>query len=502
MLVLMAWALPVSSVVAKPDVKPDDGFQFATVVGIARALSQSPYKPPQAPLPEFLAGMNYDQYRNIEFNRESAIWAKSRLNFQMQLFHRGFLFLDPVEITLVSQGQRQRLAYSPEFFKRGHLVAAPLPSEDLGYSGFRLHYRLNNPRIFEEFVVFQGASYFRAVGKRQNYGQSARGLAIKTADPRGEEFPVFRAFWVEEPPRTSRIVVVNAVLDSPSVAGAYRFTIRPGNTTVIDVEAVLFPRADLRNVGLAPATSMYLFSASGRARFDDFRPQVHDTDGLLVLNGHGEMLWRPLANPSTLQVSAFQDRSLRGFGLMQRDRDPRNYQDLEALYHTRPSLWIEPDGDWGEGAVVLTEIPSAIEIHDNIVAFWSPRKIIPAGSEFRFAYRMHWGGEPKVSAGYARVVATRRGRPVTSPDDPGTLFVLDYSGLPAGRKSRELPKPTVTASQGKVRNVVVRDNPETGGYRLTFILDPGKFELSELRAELAFDKGHRAEVWVYRWTAP
>ncbi len=477
-------------------------FTRSTVAEIARALAKKPYEAPDSSMPKVLNDLSYDQYRDIRFKPEASVWADKGLPYQMQLFHRGFYFKDPVEIAIVENGTATHLAYDPAMFSYGPLVPQPIPTEDIGFSGFRLHAPINRPEYFDEVVVFQGASYFRSLGKGQIYGLSARGLALKTADPEGEEFPIFRAFWVETPVAGTDTCVIYALLDSPSVSGAYRFSVRPGYPTLIDVEAQLFPRVDLTKVGLAPGTSMFFFSANGRADVDDFRPEVHDSDGLLMVTGHGGRLWRPLANPKELQISAFQDRSPRGFGLVQRDRAFANYQDLEAGYERRPSLWIEPVGDWGAGAVTLVEIPTSSEVHDNIVAYWAPQDKIPANSEFSFAYRMGWGGDPSLAAGSAYVSATRSGRANNGGSSAARLFVIDYLFFDGVDKARlGTAKPTVQSSKGTIGNVVVIENGETGGLRLSFELDPQSESLIEINAVLAFDNGPTAETWVYRWTA-
>ncbi|MFB9887959.1 glucan biosynthesis protein [Balneatrix alpica] len=506
---LMAPALAVNPVVAAPKAGIKEATNYAisgkfnrdTVADLARKLAQQPYQPLDASLPEQLEGLNYDQYRDIRFNSASSIWAGEELPFQMQLFHRGFYFKDPVEVAIIDNGEAKHLAYSPNLFSTGQVMQQPLPNEDIGFAGFRLHNPLNRADYFDELAVFQGASYFRSLGRNQAYGLSARGLAIKTADPEGEEFPAFRAFWIEKPTKESNSVVVYALLDSPSTTGSYRFTIRPGTNTVMDVEATLFPRVELKKIGLAPGTSMFMFSANGRERADDFRPQVHDSDGLLMLNGRGERLWRPLANPKDLQISAFMDNAPLGFGLMQRNRDFNSYQDLEARYERRPSLWVEPVGNWGKGAVVLVEIPTNSEVHDNIVAFWSPSEAIPAGSEYSFAYRLVWGQGPLVSPGEGRVEATRSGRAEISGPTPKRLFVIDYvfpNPLPGITPQR--PEAQVKNSAGEVSNVVIVENPETGGYRVSFQLDPQDQKLIELRLDLKFSDGRKAESWMYRWT--
>lgn len=487
---------------AEPLYARDGSFSDDTVIEQARRLAAAPYAAPSAPMPRSLAGLDYDHYRDIRFKPEAAIWAKEGMSFRVHVLHRGWLFADPVEIALVDGDTAHHLPYRPDFFSTGKVMTSPLPNDDLGYSGWRALHPINRARVFDEVVVFQGASYFRSLGRDQAYGLSARGLAIKTADPSGEEFPSFRAFWIERPARSGHVLVVHALLDSPSTTGAYRFTIRPGASTMMDVDAALFPRSKLDNVGLAPATSMFMFSANGRERADDFRPEVHDSDALLMFNGTGEHLLRPLANPVDLQVSAFQDRTPKGFGLLQRNRNLADYQDFEAQYERRPSLWIEPLGDWGEGAVVLTEIPSDAEIHDNIVLFWRPRQPIAAGSEYRFSYRLFWGGDPSGAYDRARIVATRRGRADTHAPTPVRRFIVDYSRPPGARSNAALPEAKVTASTGEIKSVVVEANPLIGGYRLSFAFDPKQTKLSELRAELAFEDGRSAETWVYRWTAP
>ncbi|HET9599468.1 MAG TPA: glucan biosynthesis protein G [Anaeromyxobacteraceae bacterium] len=479
----------------------DGPFDANVVVDLARALAGAPYVPPPASLPEVLAKLDYDQYREIQFRPSATLWARPGHTFQLQLLPLGYIFTTPVEIALVKDGRATHLAYSADLFVAGELVPGPLPTEDIGFSGFRLLYPIDERGRHDEVAVFQGASYFRSLGRDENYGLSARGLALKIGDPTGEEFPAFRAFWIEEPSRRSATAVVHALLDSPSVTGAYRFEIRPGQSTAMLVDAVLFPRVELKQVGIAPGTSMFFFGPNDRSGVDDFRPQVHDSDGLLVVNGRGERLWRPLSNPAKLQISAFSDRSPRGFGLVQRDRNPADFQDLESHFERRPSLWVEPSGDWGEGDVVLAEIPSSAEFHDNIVAFWRPRTPIPAGVPFHLSYRLSWGDEPPVALDRLRASRTAVGRADIKGPTPVRRFVVDYSPAPARCRGRcAAPMAVVTASAGKVGDVVVHDNPLTRGYRVSFTLDPEKAELSELRLELKFEDSRCAEIWLYRWT--
>jgi glucans biosynthesis protein len=276
---------------------------------------------------------------------------------------------------------------------------------------------------------------------------------------------------------------------------------RPGENTVMDIEATLFPRKDLDKVGLAAGTSMFMFSSYGRDQVDDFRPRVHDSDGLLMINGRGERLWRPLRNPKNLQISAFSDNGPLGFGLVQRNRDFNNYQDLEANYERRPSLWVEPVGNWARGSVVLVEIPTDSEVNDNIVAYWSPSEVIPAGTEYQFAYRLLWGSAPLVDKGEAIVEATRNGRASISGPTEKRLFVIDYSfPNPLDNIDAQRPTAIVKNSAGEIHNVVVTENHHNNGYRVTFELDPLDSNLVELRLDLQFSDGRKAEDWMYQWT--
>ncbi|SEG84382.1 glucan biosynthesis protein G [Marinobacterium lutimaris] len=497
---LLLCLLPMTALADARFAKTGD-FTRDQVTKMARELAESSFEPlPEAP--EYLRELDYDEYRAIRFRPDKALWADSNRPYRMQLFHPGVYFNNPVEIAVVEGNKATHLSYSPDLFTVEPPATIQLPQEDIGFAGLRLHTPLNKPDIWDELVVFQGASYFRSIGRHQNYGLSARGLAVKTGAPEGEEFPVFRAFWVEKPSDKANSVVVHALLDSESLTGAYRFTIRPGDQTMMDVEATLFPRVELDNIGLAPGTSMYYFSQSNRQGIDDFRPQVHDSDGLLMVNGRGERIWRPLANPSELQISAFMDTSPIGFGLMQRDRDFAHYQDLEAQYETRPSLWVEPVGDWGEGEVVLTEIPTNAEIHDNIVAFWKPATPLEPQQPFSFAYRLSWGNGPQASPDTLKVLSTRQGRANIAEPGPERLFVIDYAPVNESAALPEaLPEATLNASAGRTSNLVVRKNPKTNGYRVSFQLDPQDADLSELSLSLKLPDQRQAEAWVYRWTA-
>ena len=489
---LPAWAFTQGAATAQDD---SVAFDAASVRNLARDLAAKDYAAPDRSLPPQLDKLSYDDYRNIRFNRDRAFWHGTGSRFEMQLFSRGFLFRDRVDIHVVSEGRARRVAYDPAMFRFEHGVAAPDQSLDLGFSGLRLHGPMNRADTFDEIAAFQGASYFRGIGRDQIYGTSARGLAIDTAAPGGEEFPLFRAFWVEAPREGAETIVVHALLDSPGCTGAYRFTIRPGDSTNMAVEMTLYPRRDLEKAGLAPLTSMFMFGPNDRDGIDDYRPAAGDADGLAVANAHGEVLWRPLVNPRELQVSVFSDAGPRGFGLMQRRRSFFDYQDLEARYERRPSVWVEPIGDWGPGAVQLVEIPTAEEIHDNIVAFWRPGQPLTRGGEYSYTYRLHWGwdrpGErPPITVGQTRIGGRQGAR----------HFVIDLVGEGARPEALEGLSPLVTASAGEVRNLVLYPNPEIDGLRLAFDLAVDGVGLSELRASIMRGDRLQSEVWLYRWT--
>ncbi|MEO7773543.1 MAG: glucan biosynthesis protein G [Steroidobacteraceae bacterium] len=469
-------------------------FSDQAVLDEARRLAAQPYKN-SSPVTPGLEEVSYDQYRQIRFRSEHAIWDKANLPFRIDLLPAGFVFKAPVAIFIVENGMSTEMISQPDMFDFGPGVPAKLRTVPLSLSGFRIRTRINSRTYWDEFAVFQGASYFRAVGRGQVYGLSARGLALRTAEPQGEEFPSFTRFWIEKPARNAAGIVIHALLDSPSTTGAYKFIVTPGRETVMDVEFTLFPRVDLRNVGIAPLTSMFLFDGTNRTRFEDFRLRVHDSDGLLIQNPDGERIWRPLANPRELQLSAFTSTKPQGFGLMQRARMIADFQDLEANYERRPSAWVEFKGEPGSpGPVRLIEIPTRRETNDNIVAFWQPREVLPAGKPYPGAYRLRWTAESLLTSPLAKIVSTSAG---TSFDGDRKLFVIDLVG--AGTAPDKI-KFEVSASAGKIFHPVVQSNPTIRGLRASFELDPGSAGVIELRGLLSKDGKPVGETWLYRWT--
>jgi glucans biosynthesis protein len=469
-------------------------FTAQSVVESARKLAQAPYAPRRLENPA-LQQLTYDQYRDIRFNADEGVWRNEQVPFRFELLPAGFLFRTPVRIFLVEDRLARELTGRPQMFSLGPLVAKTLANQVLPLSGFRARTRLNSRSVWDEFLVFQGASYFRAIDRGGAYGLSARGLALRTAHPLGEEFPAFTHYWIERPAANATGVVVHALLDSESTSGAYRFAITPGAETVMDVDMTLFPRVPLDHVGLAPLTSMFLFDESERTRIDDFRDEVHDSDGLQIVLASGERVWRPLRNPTQLQVSSFTDAAPKGFGLVQRSRRLSDYHDLEASYEDRPSAWIEPTSEWGEGAVQLFEIPTDRETNDNIVAYFRPKHVIPAGKPWRASYRIRWGSQPKLLPALGRAASTRTG---PSFDGKRRIFIVEYAGV--GRAVESL-KMDVGASAGRLSNLVLQPNPITKGVRASFELTPGESDVVELRLRLLRGDRPVTETWLYRWTA-
>ena len=380
----------------------------------------------------------------------------------------------PFEVVSRWRKGRQAAAEMFDFGRAG-------PPKVLALAGFRVTYPLHGEK-FDEIISFLGASYFRPLGRGQVYGASARGLAVDTAQARAEEFPEFREFWLVEPTQADRALTLFALLDSPSATGAYRFIVRPGTRTVVETEARLFPRHAVSLLGLAPLTSMFLSGKAGPAR-DDFRPEVHDSDGLAMVTGQGEHIWRPLANPGALAVSAYSDNNPRAFGLLQRERRFDRYQDAQAGYHARPSLWVEPDGDWGEGEIRLVEIPTPTEYHDNIVAFWVPKWPAVRNKPLHWRYRLSARtDEGALSGSAARVVATRQGPLEVA---KGRRIVVEFEGGDlASLGTEQVVESNVTVTGGKVRRTFVERVPGSTNRRLFIDIEPEPRRPVDIRASL------------------
>ena len=481
-------------------------FNFANVQQLAQERAAHDYRPTPQGLPSSLANLTYDQYRDIRFRPQSALWRNQSL-FEVQFFHRGYRVRQRVNIYEVTPAGAGLIEYSPRLFTFGRLLKTPKLSTDVGFAGFRVHYPLQTPNYKDELLVFLGASYFRVLGRNQHYGASARGLAIDTAAQSGEEFPTFTDFWLVRPQPTDRSLILYALLDSKSVAGAYQFEIRPGEVTQVEVHCDLYPRHAIAKLGVAPLTSMFLFGDDGTARrFDDFRPQVHDSDGLLAETGHGQWIWRPLSNPRDLRVNRFIDENPHGFGLVQRNRNFADYQDVESQYESRPSYWVQPLGNWGKGGVELVEIPSDEEIHDNMVAYWVPDQAVGAGKPLSFAYLLStFSANPHWPPG-GRAIALRSGNPAVG-DNKGRFgagarrMLVEFAGGELdGLNGTQPVKAELSAENGQIDALTVQKVPESGVWRVAFVVTPKqKKPLVDLRCFLTLYGEVLSETWVYQW---
>lgn len=472
-------------------------FEPGIVLDIARVLAKRPYTAPSNDLPEAFASLNFEAFSGIRAKPEAMIWGAETRGFAIEPLHRGFIYNNTVGLFAVEDGVVRRIAYDRSMFDFGR-VTPPPGVGDIGFSGFRT-FVTGTDGSRREVAVMQGASFFRAIANGQDFGVTARGLTLRPAETRGEEFPVFRAFWLERPITGSGTLIVHALLDSETVVGAVRFTIRPGDVTIVDVEKTLLPRVQLDHVGFGGISATYLFGPQSRRISDDVRPAMHEVQGLQMLSGRGEWIWRPLVNPEILQISVFSDEAPKGFGLIQRERTASFFEDDEQRLERRPSLWVEPLGNWGTGAVQLLEIPSSSEINDNIIAYWRPRSPMQAGSEMALAYRQYWSWSPPEAPPFAMVTATRVGR---GTQGRRRRFIVTFTGDRLAETSALLElKPVLSATPGTVHNLRIWPYPERKTVRVSFELDPASESIVELRLILESAGGPMSETWLYRWTA-
>ncbi|WP_459615410.1 glucan biosynthesis protein G [Bordetella sp. 2513F-2] len=493
---------------------PAGQFSFFDVVKRARELAAQDYSAPTSNLPKEFESLKFAGYQNVRYREDHYRWRDAGTAFQLGFYHQGMHFKSPVRINEIDAGGVREIPFDMADFDYGpDLKVDPELLKNLGFAGFKVLYPLNTPaKPTDELASFLGASYFRVIGQGQTYGLSARGLAIDTALPSGEEFPAFREFWIAKPSPESRELVIYALLDSPRATGAYRFAIRPQADTIVDVQARIYLREQVGRLGLAPLTSMYLYGANQPSPTPNYRPELHDSDGLAIVTGNQERIWRPLNNPRKLAVSAFNVENPRGFGLLQRAREFSRYEDLDDRYEKRPSLWIEPVGNWGKGSVQLVEIPTPDETNDNIVAFWVPEKQPDPGAPLDLEYRMIWTiNEAGLrTTPLAWVTQTRRSREeAKGPDlirraDGSTTLIVDF----AGPALRGLPPDAAvsadvwTDDNGQIVENGVRPNDATGGRRLTLrvnVKDPAR--PVELRAKLTNGQAVLSETWTYQLTS-
>jgi glucans biosynthesis protein len=474
-------------------------FGFDDVARRARTLADSAYVKPGGDLPGELQQLKYEDYKDIRFRPERAWWRGQGLRFELAFFHEGMYFDQPVKINEVSGEGVREIRYRPDAFDFGANKVDPKSWRGLGFAGFRVHYAINERKYKDEVVAFLGASYFRALGQGQVYGLSARGLAIDTALSSGEEFPRFVEFWLERPAPADKQLTIYALLDSPRAAGAYRFVLKPGRETSMDVTARLFLRGEVGKLGLAPLSSMYYFGSNQHADHEDYRPQTHDSDGLSLLAGNGEWIWRPLVNPKRLLVTSFATIDPQGFGLQQRDRRFDSYEDLAARYDLRPSVWIEPLGKWGSGRIELVQLPTPDETNDNVAAYWVPDRPPKPHAAFDLAYRLLWQKDSERRPGLLWTAQTRRGRGYMAKPDDSLWLQADFVGAPADAAASDDMKAAiyVDANAELLHSRVERNRP-AGGWRLVMRLrrvDAGK--PVEIRAYLHRDNRAVSETWSY-----
>jgi glucans biosynthesis protein len=478
---------------------PSQSFSFDRLRNHAKKLAGSSYKSPARPAQDVVQAINFDVAQRIRFRPEFALWANGPGPYPIRFFNLRETVREPVRINLISGDSARPILYDPRYFDWGNTGFDKRLPRDAGFSGFRV---MSGRNVERDWLAFQGASYFRTAGTDDQYGLSARGIAVNTATSTREEFPIFTQFWIAEGAVPESPVTIYALLEGPSITGAYKFEVRHGKGDVMDVHAELFARADIERLGIAPLTSMFWYSETNRNQAADWRPEIHDSDGLCMWRGNGERIWRPLANPPGVQVNSYMDVNPKGFGLMQRDRDFENYQDDGAFYNKRPSVWVEPRGAWGEGAVQLVEINTTDEIHDNIVAYWAPKTKLAAGKSLQLDYRLYWQDpEPFLPKSIAHVVATRRGRAgvAGSQGQPGYKFAIDFEGGPLSDMAQRYDlKPTVTLSRGRVTSAYSLKVVGTRRWRAVFDAVFDGRDPVNLRCVLQQNGKPLTETWMYQ----
>lgn len=506
MTTLTGTAGPAASQAAAPG-QPVPRFGFEDVVRRARDLGTAPFEANPPPLPDDLTRLDFDSWRDIRFRRDKAFLGQDDGPFRLEMFHLGHLYPRPVTINIVREGIATPVPYSTGLFDYGRTrIDKPLPV-NLGFAGFRLLFPLNRPDVMDEVIAFLGASYFRFLGRKQRYGMSARGLTVD-AGMMQEEFPFFREFWIETPAGGASRITIYALLDGASVTGAFRFDLAPSGESVVDVDATLFPRRSGVKFGIAPLTSMFFTSQNDRRFSGDFRPELHDSDGLLLHSGTGEWIWRPLRNPPDNELSAFLDREMTGFGLLQRDRIFEDYQDLDLAYELRPSYWVEPRAPWGEGRVELVELPTADETNDNIVTAWTSHDPVEAGRTLTYSYsitaslnlsRLSPGG--RVSKTFQTQARSLGSSEVVAPGS--RRFLIDFSGGDLAYFANEpaLVEVVPTSTSGRIIRSFLVPNPHIGGFRAAIDIELPQGQSTDLRAFLKAGSRALTETWTFPWTA-
>jgi glucans biosynthesis protein len=485
----------VLSLAAVPARAQDQPFTFGSVEAMAAKLAAEPYKEP-ASVEGDMRQLSYDHYRALRSKPNTALWRDGKGLFRVEFFPAGFIYEKPVQVAVVEDGKATPVVISPLQFDFSD-TGLKTPPRQVALAGFRVAYPINKPDKFDEIIAFLGASYFRSVGRGQFYGASARGLAINTGIGKPEQFPSFRAFWLVKPADGASELTVWALLDSPDASGAFAFVIRPGERTVVDTHAVMFMRNDVELLAVAPLTSMYFAGKASPPR-DDYRPEIHDSDGLYLSAGSGERIWRPLSNPGALAVSSFTDTNPKGFGLLQRERDFAQYQDSAANLQARPGLWVEPKESWGDGEVRLVEIPSQAETNDNIVAFWVSRWPARKGERKDYKYVLSALGDDSALSPQGRVIATRAGAVPNAPKQ--RRIAVEFAGGELESLAPEQPvEANVALGSGKVMRTYVEPLPSRRSWRLFIEFEPDGKKPADMRASLGLRGRTLTETWSFVW---
>jgi glucans biosynthesis protein len=476
-------------------------FDADMLIGRARDLASRDFVDDRHNLPKELADLDYDAVRDIRFRPQKSFLADGGSGFRLQFFHLSPLAPQSVDIFLVRDGKARRVAYDGSLFDYGrNKFSRPLP-RSLGFAGLRIHYPVNQPDVLDELAVFLGATYFRFLGRGQHYGLSARALAINSGGV-PEEFPFFRELFVEEPKADALSITLHGLFDSPSACGSCSFTIYPQENTYIDAVVNVIPRVEITRLGIAPLTSMFFAGETDRRALGEFRREIHDSDGLAIETGTGERIWRPLRNPKVARTSSFDGNNIRGYGLMQRERDWSDYSDLEAIYEHRPNYWVAPQGDWGAGRLELLELSAPEETIDNIVAFWNPQSAPEPQKLHRFAYQLRASlkGNPQATATVRNTFFSEL------PDREGhkrRMFIIDFEGGDLAFWLKEIGKveAIATAAQGAVTSHKLVANPYIKGMRVFLEVAVTAGETCDMRVFLRVGPRALSETWIDSWTA-
>ena len=500
----LAGAEPAIAKQPKPGLSfgPAHPFSYDALKKRAKKLAGEAYTPDNPPAADIVQSIDFDVSQKIKFRPEFALWPAGPGNFPVRFFHLDKFVGMPVKISVVAGNAAREIVYSPRYFDYdGTGLDKKLPA-NLGFSGFRV---MNGPNIETDWLAFRGASYFRSSGAENQYGASARGIAVDTALSTREEFPRFSEFWLVETPRGPSVTIY-ALLEGPSITGAYKFEASRGDGVLTAIHADLFARADIQRLGIASLTSMYWYSESNYRQRNDWRPAIHDSDGLSLWTGAGEHIWRPLNDPPSIQTNSFQDTNPKGFGLLQRDRSFDDYQDDGAFYNKRPSLWIEPGGNWGQGVVQLVEIPTDDEVHDNIVCYWQPKAPVQAGSALTIDYKLYWRSDEQFPTRLAKVVATRVGRggiPGSSAPKDKVKFVIDFEGGPLAEMAQRFDvKPILSLSRSQPDNAYVIKVVGTSRWRAFFDVAVSGKDPLDMRCFLKLGDKTLTETWLYQYFPP